>query len=70
MQIIWVQEPLPFPGEGVYNQGVADPAGHSESEILHACLELLVSLVDWLALVHPGIIDEFDAATIAARREG
>jgi hypothetical protein len=69
MRLIWVQEPLPFPGDGVYNQGVPAPAESCESEIHHAVLELLVSLVEWLAVVHPGVIDEFDAAVLAARRE-
>jgi hypothetical protein len=69
-KIIWIQPPLPFEPHEVYNLGVPPSAGHSETEFLHAALDLLAILVDWLAEVHPDIIAEFDATHTILFAEG
>jgi len=63
------QDPLPFLGDGVYNQNEAGPTGHSESEILHDALDLLVLLVDWMERRYPAALHEFDDFLQAVSRE-
>jgi hypothetical protein len=58
----FVQDPLPFLDTSVYNQNVPAPAEDCDPEDLHAALELLVCLVDWLAREHPDIVSEFEHA--------
>jgi hypothetical protein len=61
MRYIWLQEPLPFPGDGVYNLGVPPSAGHSDPEDLHVVVAYVVQLLADLERAHPGVLDAAQA---------